>query len=290
MTTRPQPFRILVVANETVGGRALIDEVRKKAEEAHAEGRPFAVTVICPQNRPREGYVIYDDNSLKAAENRLTTTLAQLRAVGILATGAVMDPDPYSATTDAVAAYGADCIIISTHPATRSGWMRRDLIERVRQDTGVPVDHVVVDLEADKDEVTNTLVVANETVAGESLIHLLRDKADQSPRSFVVICPRGGKGATDPTQRLATTLERLTAEGLEASGQIMDTDPYTAIRNALQHYTIDEIVISTFPATRSGWMRGDLIERVRSYTAKPVEHVVVEPAEARRGVPTQAGA
>jgi len=285
----PQPFRILVVANETVGGRALIDEVKKKAEEAHADHRPFAVTVICPQNRPREGYVIYDDNSLKAAENRLMTTLAQLRAVGILATGAVMDPDPYSATTDAVAAYGADCIIISTHPETRSGWMRRDLIERVRQETGIPVDHVVVDLEADKDEVTVTLVVANETVAGEPLIQLLKEKAESSPHSFVVICPQGGK-AGDPAARLAATLERLTAEGLEAAGQIMDADPYTAIKNAMQYYAVDEIVVSTFPATRSGWMRGDLIERVRSSTAKPVEHVVVEPAEAREGDPAQVSA
>ncbi len=278
------------MANETVGGRALIDQVREKAEEAHADHRPFAVTVICPQNRPREGYVIYDDNSMKAAENRLMTTLAQLRAVGILATGAVMDPDPYSATMDAVAAYGADCIIISTHPETRSGWMRRDLIERVHHDTGVPVDHVVVDLEADKDEVTNTLVVANETVAGEPLIQMLKEKAARSPHSFVVICPQGGKEAGDPSARLAAMLERLTAEGLEAAGQVMDPDPYTAIKNAMQYYAIDEIVVSTFPATRSGWLRGDLIERVRSSTAKPVEHVVVQPEEAREGDPAQASA
>ena len=280
MSPAPAPKKILVVANETVGGRALIEEVKTKAKEAHEEGRPFAVTVICPQNMPRRGYVIYDENVTKAAENRLMTTLAQLRAEGILATGAIMDPDPYSATMDAVAAYGADCIIISTHPETRSGWMRRDLVERVRQDTGLEVDHVVVDLEADKDEVTNTLVVANQTVAGEPLIGLLKEKAADSPHSFIVVCPQAGEGVEE---RLSATLAKLQAEGLEASGQVMDPDPFTAIHNTLQYYPVDEIVISTFPATRSGWLRGDLIERVRASTSKPVEHVVVEPSEAREG-------
>ena len=56
-------------------------------------------------------------------------------------------------------------------------------------------------------------------------------------------------------------------------------DPYTAIQNALQFYAPDDIVISTFPETRSGWLRGDLIGRVRASTGKPVEHVVSEEVE-----------
>src|SRR5919202_574012 len=152
------PHRILVVANETVGGRALIETVKHRAEEAHARDEPFHVTVVCPQNQPKSGYVIYEDSVRDAAENRLRLTLAQLREVGIEADGEVMDPDPYSATMDAVEHYGADQIIISTHPGTRSGWLRRDLVDRLRHDSGLPVEHVVVDLDAEREHVTRTLV------------------------------------------------------------------------------------------------------------------------------------
>src|SRR5207237_9416651 len=100
--------RSLVVANETGGGRALIEKVKQRAEEAHGRGEPFNVTVVRPQNQPRSGYVIYEDSVRKAAENRLATTLAQLGEVGIEADGEVMDPDPYSATLDASGAYGAE--------------------------------------------------------------------------------------------------------------------------------------------------------------------------------------
>jgi hypothetical protein len=139
-----EPLRILVVAHETVGGRALIDAVRKHAEQAHDQLRPFHVTVVCPQNQPKAGYVVYDETVRHAAENRLATTLAQLREVGIEADGEIMDPDPYNATMDAFGQYGADEIIISTHPETRSGWLRNDLVARVQASTGKPVEHVVV--------------------------------------------------------------------------------------------------------------------------------------------------
>jgi hypothetical protein len=268
--------KILVVANETVGGRSLIDAVKRHAEQAHAQGRPFQVCVVCPQNRPKHGYVVYDESVRAAAENRLRMTLAQLREVGIEAHGEVMDPDPYSATMDALHSYGGDEVIISTHPATRSGWLRRDLIDRVRDGAGVPVEHVVVDLDLDRKHSTRTLVVANQTVGGEPLIGLLNGKAAESPHSFIVICPQGGSAADgDPYRRLARTLERMREAGLEAVGQVMDPDPFTAIQNALQFYAVDEIVISTFPGARSGWLRNDLIERVQASTALPVEHVVV---------------
>src|SRR3954452_7020959 len=211
-----EPLRILVVANETVGGRNLIEAVRKHAESAHDELRPFHVTVVCPQNQPKAGYVVYDETVRHAAENRLETTLAQLREVGIEADGEVMDPDPFNATMDAFNHYGADEIIISTHPETRSGWLRRDLIDRVRDAAGVPVEHVVVDLDADRAEATRTLVVANETVGGEPLIGLLRGKAAEGPHSFIVIMPQGGTGGDgDPHARLARVLERMHDEGLD---------------------------------------------------------------------------
>jgi hypothetical protein len=278
-----QPHRILVVANETVGGRALIDAVKERAEDAHSRGEPFHVTVVCPQNQPKSGYVIYEDSVRTAAENRLATTLAQLREVGIDADGEIMDPDPYSATMDAIGAYGADEIIVSTHPDTRSGWLRRDLIDRLKDDTGLPIHHVVVDLDADRQHVTRTLVVANQTVGGGPLIELLKKKGAESRHNFVVILPQGGNEEGDPHGRLAHTLEMLHGAGLEAVGQVMDPDPFTAVQNALQFYPADEIVVSTFPGERSGWLRSHLIERIKASTSKPVEHVEVSPEEAREG-------
>src|SRR4051812_49454965 len=175
-----QPHRILVVANETVGGRALIDAVRKHAEAAHRDARPFEVLVVPPQSQPKHGYVVFDESVRSAAEGRLRTTLEQLRAAGIEATGEVMDPDPYHATMDALGGFKADEIIISTHPGPRSGWLRRDLIDRVKDASGLPVEHVVVDLDADRAERVRTLVVANQTAGGEPLIGLLRGKAQES--------------------------------------------------------------------------------------------------------------
>ena len=277
----PVPHCILVVANETLGGRALTDAVKRRAEEAHSRNEPFKVCVVCPQNQPKSGYVIYDESVRSAAENRLQTTLAQLREIGIEAEGEVMDPDPFAATTDAVDHFDADEIIISTHPETRSGWLRKHLVDRVKEETGLPVEHVVVDLDAERADTRRVLVVANQTVGGEPLIAKLKEEAAESPATFVVILPQGEGGEHgDAHERLATTLERLNGEGLEAVGQVMDPDPFTAIQNALQFYPADEIVISTFPETRSGWMRSDLIERVKRITSKPVEHVVVDSEEA----------
>jgi hypothetical protein len=274
---------ILVVANETLGGRALIDAVKRRAEEAHEKGRPFRVCVVCPQNQPKSGYVIYDESVRSAAENRLATTLAQLREIGIDAEGEVMDPDPFAATTDAVDHFQADEIIISTHPETRSGWLRKHLVDRVKEETGLPVEHVVVDLDAERADTRRVLVVANQTVGGDPLIDKIKSEAEETPSTFVVILPQGESGEHgDAHQRLAHTLERLHDAGLEAVGQVMDPDPFTAVQNALQFYPADEIIISTFPETRSGWLRADLVERVRRITSKPVEHVVSDGEEATR--------
>ena len=267
--------RILVVANETVAGKPLIDAVRERAA-----GEPADVHVICPQNQPRHGYVIYDSMVRDAAENRLKMTLALLREAGIEADGEVMDPDPYAAVMDALGEHDYDEIIISTHPETRSGWLREGLVDRVRRASHRPVEHVVVDLDTERDDVKRTLVVANQTVASPELLEVLRRKAEEEPRRFIVICPQaetnGDGSESDAAQRLAHTLKTLEDAGLDAIGQVVHPDPYTAIQNALQFYAPDDIVISTFPETRSGWLRTDLIGRVQTSTGKPVEHVVSE--------------
>jgi hypothetical protein len=266
--------RVLVVANETVAGKPLIDAVRR-----HAEGEDVHVHVISPQNQPKHGYVIYDEHVRDAAENRLQMTLALMREAGIEADGEVMDPDPYSAVMDALGEEDYDEIVISTHPETRSGWLRQGLVDRVQRAARRPVEHVVVDLDAERDDVKRTLVVANQTIASRPLLDALKRKASEEPRRFIVIAPQSegqNGGGDDPHDRLATTLRELENAGLQAIGQVEHHDPYTAIQNALQFYAPDDIVISTFPETRSGWLRGDLIGRVEASTGKPVEHVVSE--------------
>ena len=262
---------ILVVANETVVGQALIDAVKR-----HADAGEVSVHVICPQSAPRHGYVIHEGDVRMAAENRVATAIAQLGEAGIEATGEVMDPDPWSAITDALGERRYDAIIISTHPETRSGWLREDLVGRVTNSVEIPVEHVVVDLDAEKDQATHTLVVANQTVGGQALIDQLRELSQEGPRRFIVISPQSGEDDEVAHERLAATLKRLEEEGIRAIGQVTHPDPYTAIQNALDFYGIDEIVISTFPETRSGWLRGDLVGRVRTATSKPVHHVVSE--------------
>jgi len=265
--------RLLVVANETVAGKPLIDAVKR-----HAAGDEVQVRVISPQNQPKHGYVVYDEHTRDAAQNRLEITLALLREEGIEADGEVMDPDPYSAVMDALGEQDYDEIILSTHPETRSGWLRQGLVDRLKRATRRPVEHVVVDLDTERDDVKRTLVVANETVDSRPLLDALKRKASEEPRRFIVIAPdssENGEG-DEAHERLARTLRELSDAGLPAVGQVEHHDPYTAIQNALQFYAPDDIVISTFPETRSGWLRADLIGRVQASTGKPVEHVVSE--------------
>ncbi len=265
--------RVLVVANETVAGKPLIDAVKRRAD-----GDEVQVHVVSPQNQPKHGYVIYDEHVRDAAQNRLEMTLALLREAGIKADGEVMDPDPYSAVMDALGEQDYDEIVISTHPETRSGWLRQGLVDRVQRAARRPVEHVVVDLDAERNDVKRTLVVANQTVSSRPLLEALKRKADEEPRRFIVIAPQADseEAEGDPHDRLASTLKELTDAGLPAVGQVEHHDPYTAIQNALQFYAPDDIVISTLPETRSGWLRGDLIGRVETSTGKPVEHVVSE--------------
>ena len=270
---------VLVVANETLGGKSLLDAVRSRAAEGEVR------FVICvPQNRPRSGLVVYDDAVFDAAQVRVDLALEFIRAEHINVIGEVGDPDPYTATIDAVHAYRPSEIIVSTYPETRSGWLRRDLIDRVRDATGLPVEHVIADPDTEGLPFHVTLAVANRTASGDELLDALKAKVDaeeqkERGRLFIVVIPlEGGDGqATRRARtRLKLVLDRLHQAGMYGAGMIGDPDPYTAIMNALQYFRVDDILISTFPETKSGWLRADLIERVRRTTNLPVEHVVQE--------------
>jgi GNAT superfamily N-acetyltransferase len=212
-----------------------------------------------------------------AAQVRIDLARKILREEGIDAIGEVGDPDPYTATMDAIAEHDPDAIIISTYPAASSGWLRRDLIERIGEATNIPVDHVVVDLDREGLPFGVTLGVANRTAASPTFLEALKSRATELERHvFIFVVPQeGGQGvaARQARARLTQVIDRARAAGLICAGMIGDPDPYTAVMNAVQFFRVDDIVISTLPATRSGWMRADLIERVRRATNKPVDHV-----------------
>jgi hypothetical protein len=266
---------VLVVANRTLGGANLLEAVRKRAADGDVRFR-----LVVPQSNPSAGLVIYDEAVRESAQARVDLALSLVSGESIDATGEVGDPDPFLATMDAVAERRPDEIIISTHPAVSSGWLRRDLIERIRNASGLPVEHVVVDLEQEGLPFKATLVLASKTLGGEELLERLKQKAASgSPRLFIVVVPQpdGSGGAPRLARaRLATMLDRLHSAGLVGSGMIGDPDPYTAAVNALELFRVDDVVISTLPDERSGWLRANLIERVQSVSSAPVEHVVVD--------------
>ncbi|MFP5362775.1 MAG: hypothetical protein ACLGI5_08610 [Thermoleophilia bacterium] len=271
---------ILVVANQTIGGAKLLDLVRERAKEPDT-----SFTLVVPMTRPRSGYVIYDDAVRDAAQVRLDLALSYLRGEDIVAGGDIGDEDPYTATLDAIHEYNPDEVIISTLPQSSSGWLRRDLIERIQDSTDVPVTHVISDIDAEGLPFEVTLVVANVTAGRGTLRGRMKEiAAEAGDMLFIVVVPleahRDGRAAAVARARLGNTLDKMRREGLLVAGMIGDPDPYTATMNALQFYRVSRIIISTLPVTKSGWMRSDLIERVRKATNIDVEHVVAEaPAE-----------
>jgi hypothetical protein len=267
---------VLVVANRTLGGPKLLDAVRTRAESGDVRFR-----LIVPQSQPSAGLVIYDEAVRESAQVRVDLALSAVAAEGIEGAGEVGDPDPFLATMDAIAERRPDEIILSTHPAEHSGWLRRDLVERVENASGLPVEHIVTDLEQEELPFKVTLVLASKTSSGEELIGRLKQKAADGPRGrlFIAVVPQqdgSGSAPREARERLARMLDRLREEGLLSSGMIGDPDPYTAAVNALELFRVDDIVISTLPDERSGWLRANLIERVKGATSAPVEHVVVD--------------
>jgi hypothetical protein len=266
---------LLVVANETVAGKELTEAVVRRGADQ--------VTVVCPVNAPREGYVVYQDTRRAAARRRLDKTLEGLRQAGISADGFVVDADPVDAVRDALAQLEppVDEIIVSTHPEQQSGWLRRDVIEQIRTVAGgIAVEHVVVDLSRQGGE-ANVLVIANETVLGDALLRAIKERAaKEPPASFMLICPQSDPvmhGHPEAERRLRRALAALRGAGIDAHGQIAHPDPYTAAMHAVHDERVDEIIVSTFPGeSRSSWLRKDVVTRLRDATGLPVEHVEVE--------------
>lgn len=262
---------VLAFLNEVAGGRGLLGAIRGRIEAGADE-----VAVVAPQNQPIVGQIVDRDEVREAALSRVEVTQAVLGEFGVESVGAVMDPDPSLALDDSARAFGPREVLLSALYESRYGLLRRDLVEWAKAKLEVPVTHVPVRVEDDsvRWDVTHTLVVGTQTVDSPALIGHLKRRAEDRPHRYTIICPRSGDVEREEVvTRLATTLAELYRSEIDATGQPMSPEPFAAIQNAIEHYRVDDILISTLAGQRSKWIEEGLIEKVREITEKPIEHV-----------------
>jgi GABA permease len=138
--------RLLVVANETVGGEALLGEIRNRCRGHNCE--ILIVTPALPGSRAQH-WASDVDEAIELARQRMELSVLEIERLGLKARGEIGEADPNLAIEDALRVFPADEIVISTHPAERSHWLERDVVERAREEIDLPVTHVVVDLAAE---------------------------------------------------------------------------------------------------------------------------------------------
>lgn len=270
---------ILIFLNEVAGGRRLLETVRERAGEA------AYVAVVAPKNQPAAGQIVDSGQLEEAARSRIDVTLALLSEFGIDALGEVMDHDPSLALDDAIRAHRPSEVLLSCLPETRFGLMRKDLVTWAKREfePGTVITHIPVRIEDDSIawNVNHTLVIATQTVAAPDLVNRLVDRGKERPHRYTIISPRTeGVSREQVSVDLASTLATLYRAEIDATGQPLSPDPFAAARNAIAHYRIDDILISTFAGEKSAWLGEGLIGNVREITDKPVEHIEVgRPAE-----------
>jgi hypothetical protein len=265
---------LLIFLNEVAGGRKLLQAVRERKDTVSK------VVVAAPQNQPSVGQLIDAGEVREAARARVEVTMAILSEFGIESVGEVMDPEPWLAATDAVRAHEPGEILFSGLYDSRFGFTRRDLVEWVRErvEPDTKFTHIPVRIEDDaiRLDLIHTLVVATKTVAAPELVQRLKERTVAGPHRYTIVCPR-----TDDVSEaqivgdLASTLAELYRADIDATGQPMSPDPFLAVKNAIEHYRINEILISTFAGESSQWLEEDLIGRVREITEKQVQHIEV---------------
>lgn len=272
--TESEKRPLLVFLNEVAGGRKLLQAVRERRDDVSK------VVVVAPQNQPSVGQLIDAGELREAARARVEVTMAVLKEFGIDSIGEVMDPEPWLAATDAVRAHEPGEILFSALYDSRFGFTRRDLVEWVKErvEPDTKFTHIPVRLEDDsiRLDLIHTLVVATQTVAAPDLVQRLKERTAAGPHRYTIICPR-----TDDVSEgeivadLASTLAELYRAEIDATGQPMSPDPFFAVKNAIEHYRINEVLISTFAGESSNWLEEDLVGRVREITEKQVQHIEV---------------
>lgn len=265
------PETVLAFLNEVAGGRKLLAAIRERVEAGTEH-----VVLAAPQNVPSAGQIVDADEIRDAALSRVEVTQSVLHDFGVEAVGSVLDPDSPLALDDAVRAFDPDEILISCLPETRFGWARKDLIEWARDRFPVPVEHIPVRIEDDavRWDMVHTLVVATRTVDAPDLVSRLIERHRERPHRYTLVCPASGDISREEVcDRLAATLAALYREEIDATGQPMSPEPFAAIENAIVHYRVDEILISTLAGQSSKWLEAGLIDRVKEITEMPIEHV-----------------
>jgi hypothetical protein len=261
---------VLAFVNEVAGGRKLLGAIRDRVEAGAT-----AVAVAAPQNQPIVGQIVNRDEVRDAAWSRVEVTQEVLEEFGVQAEGAVFDPDSMLALDDAVRAFQPSEVLLSALYESRFGLMRKDLIEWAKDRFEVPVTHIPVRVDDDavRWDVTHTLLVATQTVNSPDLIAHLKQHASERPHRYTIICPRSGQlTRAEVCDRLAATLAELYRAEIDATGQPMSPEPLPAIKNAIEHYRIDDILISTLAGQKSAWVESGLLDQVNEITDKPVEH------------------
>jgi hypothetical protein len=269
---------VLAFLNEVAGGRRLLETLRDRV----AQGARL-VACAAPQNQPVAGQIVDQDEVREAAQSRVEVTQAVLSEFGVDAVGVVMDPDPPLALDDAVRAFSPDEILISCLAETRFGLLRRDLVEWAKSRYDAPVVHIPVRIEDDaiRWDVTHTLVVATQTVDSRDLLERLKSRATERPHRYTIISPRSGDVTREEVcAKLARTLAELYRAEIDATGQPMSPEPFAAIENAVEHYRVDDILISTLAGQHSKWLEEGLVDKAKGLGEWPVEHVETGRAEA----------
>ena len=263
--------RVLIFLNEVAGGRRLLTASRELSD---AGASYFAV--VAPQNQPVVGQLVDVDEVRDAAQSRVDVTRQVLAEFGIESEGAVMDRDPALALDDAVRAAKPDHVLLSCLYETRFGLTRKDLVEWAKARFEASVEHIPVRVDDDavRWDLTHTLVVGTKTVNSKDLVERLKERAAKSPHRYTFISPRSGDMTREQVcENLAATLAEMYRSEIDATGQPMSPDPFHAIKNAIEHYRIDDILISTLKGEQSVWLQEGLIEKVQAITDLPVEHV-----------------
>jgi hypothetical protein len=265
---------LLIFLNEVAGGRKLLQAVRERQDKVSK------IVVAAPQNQPSVGQLIDTGELRAAARARVEVTMAVLAEFGIDSVGEVMDPEPWLALDDAARAHEPGEVLLSCLSDSRFGLTRKDLVEwaRKRVEPEAKLTHIPVRIEDDaiRWDVIHTLVVATQTVAAPDLVNRLKERAADRPHRYTIVCPQTDDvSEAEIVRDLASTLAELYRADVDATGQPMSPDPFEAVKNAVEHYRIDEVLISTFAGESSRWLEEDLIGRVREITGKQVEHIEV---------------
>ena len=262
---------VLAFLNEVAGGRKLLGRLRELVDAGAG-----SIALAAPQNQPVAGQIVDVGEVRDAALSRVEVTQEILDEFGLNSVAAIFDPSPPLAFDDAARAFAPAYVLFSSLPEARFGFARKDLIEWARSRTDVPVEHIPVRIEDDaiRWDVTHTLVIATQTVNSPDLVeHLIKLHRDK-PHRFTFISPASGEISREEVcDRLAATMAALYRVEADATGQPMGgSEPFAAVRNAIAHYRVDDILVSTFAGRQSKWIADGLIERIEEITDDPVAH------------------